>query len=182
MQHPRLLEKLGVFKSIDLDITSGDFDRVGESFLEDGLPKLDITYICLDDETLSLQTGLRLNHQFRKQQIPIVLRMVESGGLALLLGDGAGEKGSFRNLRVFDLLDQTCTAELLSGGTHEVLARSLHKIYLDGALRRSVESKQDEALNDWDELPEELKENNRQLADRIPIMLAAAGYRIAAAD
>ena len=43
------------------------------------------------------------------------------------------ERDTFSNLRIFDLLDQTCTAELLQRGTHEVLARSLHGIYLENS-------------------------------------------------
>jgi hypothetical protein len=177
-QHPRL-DKLANFTSLDLDILSGEFDRLGEKFLHDGDCQLDQCFICLDDETFSLQTGLRLNQQFRKVQVPIVMRMGESGGLALLIDQGAGEGDSFGSLHIFDLLDQTCTAELLGGGTHEVLARSLHQIYLESAMRDGVEKADDEAMKDWQDLSLDLKENNRQLADRIPIMLAAAGYRIA---
>jgi hypothetical protein len=32
---------------------------------------------------------------------------------------------------------------------------------------------------DWEELSDDLKETNRQLADRIPLLLAEVGYRIA---
>ena len=177
-QHPRL-EKLGTFHPCNMDISSGDFERVGESFLEGSTCQLDIVYVCLDDETFSLQTGLRLNHQLRKYQIPIVLRMVESGGLALLIGNGKERKGSFGSLRIFDLLDQTCTAELLQKGTHEVLARNLHAVYLEGVKQNAVESPEDEALVPWEELPDYLKEKNRQLADRIPAYLTQTGYRIA---
>ena len=177
-QHPRL-DKLASFNPLDMDILSGEFDKLGKDFIKNGNCKLDLCYICLDDEAFCLQTGLRLNHQLRKYRVPIVMRMAESGGLAMLIDHGVEERGSFNPLRIFDLLDQTCTAELLQGGTHEVLARSLHQIYLENALRKGEISTEDESLKDWEELNEELKENNRQLADRIPVMLAAAGYRIA---
>ena len=177
-QHPRL-DNLASFNPLDMDILSGEFDRLGEEFVEDGKSQLDLIYICLDDEAFSLQTGLRLNHQLRKYQVPIVMRMAESGGLALLINKGAAERDSFGPLRIFDLLDQTCTAELLQGGTHEVLARSLHGVYLEGLKDRGEIPAADPSLAPWEELSEELKENNRQLADRIPVMLAAAGYRIA---
>ncbi|MCK5794574.1 MAG: hypothetical protein KAH12_07700, partial [Anaerolineales bacterium] len=75
----------------------------------------------------------------------------------------------------FDLLDQTCTAELLQRGTHEVLARNLHGVYLEN----SRDAAGDDALVPWENLSEYLKEKNRQQADRIPLMLSAAGYRIA---
>ena len=103
------------------------------------------------------------------------MRMVESGGLALLIGNNQADWDSFGNLKIFDLLDQTCTAELLQRGTHEVLARNLHSVYLENS--GSVDG--DDALVPWEELSDYLKEKNRQQADRIPLMLTAAGYRIA---
>lgn len=177
-QQPRL-EKMASFHPLDMDILSGEFDRLAERFTQGTDCQLTLAYICLDEETFSLQTGLRLNHQLRKYQVPIVMRMAESGGLSLLVGNQQEKGNTFSRLRIFDLLDQTCTAELLQGGTHEVLARNLHGVYLEGMKQRSDESVADGALAPWEDLPEDLKENNRQLADRIPVMLAAAGYRIA---
>jgi len=174
IQHPPL-ERLGVFNTLDLDIKAGNFDKVADRFLEGSRCLLDRAYICLDDETFSLQTGLRLNNQLRKYQVPIVMRMAESGGLALLIGNGQAENNGFGNLQIFDLLDQTCTAELLQRGTHEVLARNLHGVYLENSRNAAG----DDALAPWENLSEYLKEKNRQQADRIPLMLAAAGYRIA---
>jgi hypothetical protein len=178
IQNPRL-EKLGSYTPLDLDLESGEFDRIAERFLEGAVCQLDMVYVCLDEETFCLQTGLRLNHQLRKYRIPIVLRMVESGGLARLIENGSSAGDGFGNLRVFDLLDQTCTAEMLQGGTHEILARNLHGVYLEGLRRRGQDAGENISLAPWEELPEGLKEDNRQLADRIPVMLAAAGYRIA---
>jgi len=174
IQHPPL-ERLVVFNPLDLDIKAGNFDKVADRFLEGSRCLLDRVYICLDDETLSLQTGLRLNNQLRKYQVPIVMRMAESGGLALLIGNDQAENNGFGNLQIFDLLDQTCTAELLQRGTHEVLARNLHGVYLEN----SRDAAGDDAHVPWENLSEYLKEKNRQQADRIPLMLAAAGYRIA---
>jgi len=179
-QNPRL-HNLADFQAINMDILSGDFDKVGELFSTTKGCTLDIVYICLDDETFSLQTGLRLNHQLRRYALPIVLRMVESGGLAMLLGDGLGDddQNSFGNLIIFDLLDQTCTAELLQKGTHEVLARNMHAVYLEGLQDAVTNPEPDQALLPWDELSGYTKEKNRQQADRIPLMLNKAGYRIA---
>jgi hypothetical protein len=176
-QHPRL-DKLASFHTLNMDILSGEFDKLGEDLIENENSILDLCYVCLDNEAFSLQTGLRLNHQLRKFGVPIVMRMAESGGLAMLIEQGSNEGESFGALRIFDLLDRTCTAELLQGGTHEVLARSLHGIYLENALMGGSQKGEDDSLMDWENLSDELKENNRQLADRIPVMLAAAGYRI----
>jgi len=178
IQHPRL-EKLGEYSAVDMDILSGEFDKLANRFLDGSRRQPDLVYICLDNETLSLQTGLRLNNQLRKYRVPIVMRMVESGGLALLIGGGLENQNSFSNLRIFDLLDQTCTAELMQRGTHEVLARNLHSVYLELARSPEGDVSGDDVLVPWEELSPYIKEKNRQQADRIPVMLAAAGYCIA---
>ena len=175
-QHPHL-NKMASLISLNMDILSGEFDELIKKILPDPDHELDLCYVCLDDETFSLQTGLRLNHQLRKYQVPIVMRMAESGGLSLLIDQNAGEMDSFGTLQIFDLLDQTCTADLLQRGTHEILAQSLHFVYLENArINGNVDGI---AIHPWNDLPEELKENNRQLADRIPLLLAEAGFRIA---
>jgi len=174
IQHPPL-ERLADLNPLNLDIKTGGFERVADLFLEGNHCLLDRVYICLDDETLSLQTGLRLNNKLRKYQVPIVMRMAESGGPALLIGNDQAEDDGFSNLQIFDLLDQTCTAELLQRGTHELLARNLHGVYLEN----SKGDAGDDALVPWEQLSEYLKEKNRRQADRIPLMLAATGYRIA---
>jgi len=177
-QYPRL-NNLASFTSMDIDILSGDFGKLAINQIGDSDSPFTIAYICLDDETLSLQTGLRLNHQFRKYQVSFVMRMSESGGLAKLIDKKTGEGNTFANLRVFDLLDQTCTVDLLQRGTHEILARNLHEVYLEGLRQRGTSDESDPAQATWEALTEDLKENNRQLADRIPDMLAKIGYRIA---
>jgi len=178
IQHPRL-EKLGEYSPVDMDILSGEFDKLVNRFLDGSRCQPDLVYICLDNETLSLQTGLRLNNQLRKYRVPIVMRMVESGGLALLIGSGLENQNSFGYLRIFDLLDQTCTAELMQRGTHEVLARNLHSVYLKLARSPGGDGSGDDVLVPWEELSPYIKEKNRRQADRIPVMLASAGYCIA---
>jgi len=76
IHYPRL-GNLCEFKALNMNILSGDFERAGSLFVEGETCDLDFVYVCLDDESFSLQTGLRLNHQLRDHQIPIVLRMAE---------------------------------------------------------------------------------------------------------
>jgi hypothetical protein len=177
LNYPQLPE-VCVLEALEMDILSPDFDRLSSHFMEDHTYDLNLAYICLDDESFSLQTGLRLNYQLREHHIPIVLRMAESGGLALLLAEDASDQNTFGNLHIFDLFDQTCTAELLQRGTHEILARSLHAVYLEGVKLSGTKPQADAALVPWEDLSDHLKEKNRQQADRIPKVLAKAGYRI----
>jgi len=176
-QYPRLKD-ICVLDALEMDIRSPAFERVSARFTKDNQPELNAIYICLDDESFSLQTGLRLNHQLRDQRIPIILRMAESGGLASLLAEDENDQNAFGNLRIFDLLDQTCTSDLLQKGTHEILARHLHTAYLEGLPDHKKDKPQMDPRSAWEELSPALKEKNRQQADRIPQVLAAAGYRI----
>jgi hypothetical protein len=104
--------------------------------------------------------------------------MAEGVGLATLLnraGDGAR---TFRNVHPFGLLDQTCTPDLVLGGTHEQLARGFHEAYLAGRRQQGELLGRDRALVPWDALPEDLREANRRQVDRVGAELAAAGYAI----
>ena len=96
----------------------------------------------------------------------------------MLLRDSA-DGAAFQNLHAFGLLDQTCTADLILRGTHEVLARDLHAAYLEGVKRSQKVPADDPSLVPWEELSDYTKEKNRRQADHIPVMLKAAGYRIA---
>lgn len=176
-QYPRLKD-ICVLEALEMDIRSPAFERVSARFMKDNQSELNAIYICLDDESFSLQTGLRLNHQLRDQRIPIILRMAESGGLASLLAEEENDQNAFSNLRIFDLLDQTCTSDLLQKGTHEILARHLHAAYLEGLPDHKKVGPEMDPRSAWEQLSPALKEKNRRQADRIPQVLAAAGYRI----
>lgn len=173
-----LLGSTVTLKPLSMDINSAAFQGLADSFIKNGLCSLDSVYICLDDESLSLHTALTLNRKLREYQIPITLRMAESGGLSKLLRGANEAPGSFTQLEVFDLLDQTCTYELLLNGTHEILARNLHQAYLEGLPRSQGESVRKDIWRSWEELSPQTQEKNRRQADRIPLVLAAAGYRI----
>jgi len=138
---------------------------------------VDGIYICMDNDALGLHTGLTLHHKVRDQGIPVVVRMVEDAGLALLLHQrGAGGVG-YQGLYAFPLLDHTCTPDLITRGTHELLARDLHQSYLDGLMAQGVPPDSPDLIP-WDDLAEEVKERNRQQADRIATILGQHGYRI----
>jgi hypothetical protein len=62
---------------------------------------------------------------------------------------------------------------------HEILARELHSIYLNERILDEVQAEQNEALVPWEQLPERLKESNRDQAANIGKTLAETGYIIA---
>jgi hypothetical protein len=145
-----------------------------------GFPPVGAVFICFDDDSLGLRTGLAIHQQLLRSSgtpPPVVVRMAEAGGLARLL-NGSGSGGTFSNLHAFAVLDSTCTPEAILGGTHEVLARALHQIYADQQRAVGHTGATNPSLVEWDRLPEDLRESNRAEADGILSHLATAGYTL----
>ena len=162
-----------------MEVNSPDYLRAKFLHNPSGQSDVEQVYVCLDDDSFGLQAGLTLLHQMKSHKVPIVIRMVEDTGLATLMGGGADADGSFKDLHAFGLLNQTCTADLLLGGTLEILARELHSVYLSEQVIDEGKTKQNEAFVPWEKLPERLKESNRVQAANIGKTLAETGYRIA---
>jgi hypothetical protein len=173
------LEEVSELEPLQMDVRSADFQRGGFLYDEGGNCDVDSVYVCMDNDSLGLHTGLTLYQKIRDHNIPVIVRMVEDAGLALLLQEGDKNKSLNKKLHAFPLLDQTCTPDLILRGTHEVLARDLHEAYLKGLDSEQVEGGGDLALDTWEDLPEDTKERNRKQADRIGVILEEHGYRIA---
>ena len=172
------LEEVCELEPLQMDVRSADFQRGGFLYDEGGNCDVDSVYVCMDNDSLGLYTGLTLYQKIRDHNIPVIVRMVEDAGLALLLHEKGKKVSAYRNLHAFPLLDQTCTPDLILRGTHEVLARELHAAYLEGVESSEKVEKDDPSLVSWEKLSEYTKEKNRNQADHIPIMLNKAGYRI----
>ena len=135
-------------------------------------------FVCFDDDSLGLRTGLAVQRHLLHAAAgapPVVVRMAETSGLARLVEPDGGGTPLFANLHAFGLLDRTCTPEAILGGTHEVLARGLHDVYVQQQEALGGTSTANPALVEWDKLPEVLRESNRAQADGIVDHLAAVG-------
>jgi hypothetical protein len=172
------LEEVSELEPLQTDVRSADFQSAEFLYNEGGNCDIDSVYVCMDNDALGLHTGLTLYQKIRDHNIPVIVRMAEDAGLAVLLKDDDKNKSTYRNLHGFPLLDQTCTPDLILRGTHEVLARELHVVYLEGVESSDKVENQDTSLVPWDELSEYTKEKNRNQADHVPFMLNTAGYRI----
>jgi predicted ThiF/HesA family dinucleotide-utilizing enzyme len=128
-------------------------------------------YICLGDPVLSLQVCLNLLQIPEFNTGPIWVQLSNESGLVDLLENPLPGFGDVNRVKTFDFYDYACSAELILGGLHERLARDLHEIYRTGSESSSTRQT-------WEQLPEPLKDANRQQASRIQYLLKAAGYRI----
>lgn len=158
----------------EVDVESPKFER--GDFLFDSHGGCDVTwvYVCLSDESLGVTAALKL----REHRVPIVVRMARATGLASLLEQELGAQDGLQTLYGFGLIDRTCDAELLLGGTYEVLARAIHEEYVRAQEEEGQTPESNPAMVPWDELTETLKESNRSQASHIGVKLKAVGCGI----
>ena len=164
---------------LQMCIRSPEFWR-GE-FLRDaqGQCDVDVAYVCLDNDSLGLHTGLVLMQHMRQCEVPIIIRMDRDAGLATLLRGEHDSEDAFGNLHAFALLDRTCTAGVVVGGTHEILARAAHEEYVRQQRQLGRTRETNPVLVPWKELPESVKESNQRQVDHIGLKLKGVGYGIA---
>ena len=147
-----------------------------------GAPAVSAVFVCFDDDSLALRTGLVIHQRIRQTSagaIPVVVRMTETGGLARLVDPDGDGTGAFANLHAFGLIDQTCTPETVLGGTHEMLARGLHEAYVLQQQALGTTEAANPSMCPWERLPEDLRESNRARADGVLHHLTALGYSLA---
>ena len=132
-------------------------------------------YICLSDPVLGLQISLNLIQTLGLLPACIQVRLASESGLSELIRNPLPGLVDATLVRTFDLYEQTCSADLLVSGSHELLARDLHAVYVAGTREACADPSE---LLAWDQLSMETKEANRRQADRIHQLLKASGYRI----
>jgi hypothetical protein len=119
---------------------------------------------------------------------PVVVRMSGGAGLATLLpgstgaadtrGKAAPLDSETRNIFAFCLLDEVCTPDMIAGGIREVIARAIHEDYVANEMAGGQTPETNPSLAVWDQLPEEVREINREKADHLADDLKAFGYTI----
>lgn len=134
-----------------------------------------IAYVCIDDDSVALQAALRVRQSLPGDATAVVVELPHAGGIARLIErpDPAGR------LQAFNLTERTMRAELLLGGTNERLARAIHQEYLLEQRREGVTQAENPSMVPWEQLPESLRESNRDQAAHIGTKLAAVGRGMA---
>jgi len=163
----------------EIEIHSGEFQSGHFLSESQDLSEVDGFCVCLDNDSLSLYTGLVLLQLTRMYDMPILVRLSEIAGLARYLNDGNDSPSNFKRLYLFGLLERTCTPDLVLGGTHELLAQSIHQEYIRQQMLFNTDLPQTDSMLPWEMLPEQLKESNRCQADRIGLKIKSVGCRIA---
>jgi len=167
------MEKACELVPIEADIQlleSGSAD-----FLFDNREKsaVKMVYVCLDDDSSALSAALMIRQRIKAPEVPIVIRMVHNAGLATLLRGEKDSQGSLYNLHVFGLFDHTCTPDLISRCTYEVLARAIHKDYVRNEKAKGHTPGTNPSMVPWGELGENFRQSNRRAAEHIRVKLDA---------
>lgn len=160
LRYPRL-DSICTLNTYDMDIQSPQFQRAEFLFDAQGHCDVTIIYVSLDDDEQGLSAALTLLQRVRTHSIPIVVRMTQDAGLASLLQGEGDNGGDFGNLHAFGLLELTCNPDLLLGGTHEILARAIHKEYVRNQDKEGHTPCTNPSMIPWGELPDSLKDSNR---------------------
>jgi hypothetical protein len=136
----------------------------------------DMAYVCPDDDDAAAAAAMTLRGLLVGRPATIVVALEARSGLAHLL-DGIRRPDGGPDLVTFGLLDEACRPEALLAGTTETLARALHDVYL--AEVGADGDPDDPARLPWSELPEVLRESDRDQAAHVAVKLAAVGRVVA---
>jgi hypothetical protein len=172
MQHPGLVEAVSAHL-LTIDVEAPTRDGLAEltKRLSDVRPRL--VAVVLDEESTALTTALFLHRLLDDPTIPVVVRTRGEAGLSASVGmaDEAGDP-RFPGLRLFPMLDRTCSPALMDGGVREELARTL---YADHLVRAAARGVVDPA---WSELTDDEREAAREAADGLSDALEANGFEL----
>ena len=152
--------------SQQLDVNSPEFER-GAFLLDREGRHVTAAYVCLADDARGLAAALRLQGRLKRLAgipVPIVVRTKHPGGLATL---AVNSGGSTQGLHAFELLELTCSPDVLLMGRTEVLARAVHDEYVREQSTQGHTPADNPSMVVWEELPEHLRESNRRQADDI---------------
>ena len=178
LRYPQL-ERVCDLRPVEVDIQVPEFERAEFLFDDQGRCDVTMVYVCLDDDSNALGAALMIRQQVRALEIPIVIRMTQDAGLATLLRGKEDKPEGFANLHAFGLFDHTCTPDLISRCTYEILARAIHEDYFRIERAKGHTPETNPSAVPWGELEETYKKSNRRAAEHIRVKLDAIGCDIA---
>jgi hypothetical protein len=176
LQYPQL-DRACKFDIYEMEKNSPEFEQGDFLFDSKGRCNVDAIYICFDDDAHAMVNALALYRKTKDCKVPIIVRISQNTGLATLIREDS-KTFDYSRLHIFGLLDRTCSMETLLGGTHEILARAIHEDYVRHQKEDGKTIRTNPSIADWKDLPEDLKESNRDQADCIKEKLKAVDCAI----
>jgi hypothetical protein len=175
-RYPRLRDYCEIIAH-SIDLYSPEFYEGRYLDTPDKKP-LNAVFLCLSDESLNFSTGLYLNQKLQDTTIPIVIRTVQTTGLAHFFNQICHRNTEeYKNIHPFPLVSCTCCIESLIG-MNELIARSIHRNYVAMKTREGTSPDNDPAMKTWQTLDIEYREASRSQAANIKRSLLKNGYSI----
>ena len=127
-------------------------------------------YVALEDEAAALASCLEMATTRGEDGKVVLVSDDESLGAASVAG-----ASSRAPIAVFGILTRTLNPEFVTSGLTEQLARAVHANYVSAQLAKGETRETLPYLVPWDDLPEEIKQSNRDVAADIHRKLGAVG-------
>ena len=171
-EYPSIKEILN-FQYEDVDVISPDLQNA--DFWKSKIA-IALFVVCLDDDVLSLTTGLSLLNRMGNQKKPVLVRMKENSGLAALLN----EPGFLRENPIypFGITKEIISRDIIINESLDSLARIINNLWLMDRLEGGESKESNPSLATWSSLNEEFKESNRQQADHIDVKLRSINCKV----
>jgi TrkA-N domain len=133
-----------------------------------------VVYVTATEEDDELQPVFALHRRYgdRGTRIVVAVRDDRSGVATTLEKTDVTRLDSVKPVA---LLSSTLTPELLRRRTREIIAKTRHRQYLHDELAKGHELGERPALAEWEKLPPDLQESNRDFADGIGATIEDAG-------
>jgi len=163
------------------DLVAAEFDAAAPGAVERLLkliaPPAAVSTVCLTglDDARLLAWALGVLHATAEATFPIVVAAAREEGLDLLALDAGDGRA---RVRIVGALERGCAADAVFGGTHELLAQTIHAEYVRGQVAAGHTVASNPSMQPWSALPEVLRESNRRQADDLAAKLAAVGARL----
>jgi hypothetical protein len=138
-------------------------EAVTKAIFAPGQPPATV-FALVEDPAANLGAALGLREAARAHGSTVVAGIWRTGALAGVLHHTLQHlEGAEPTLRIVSLPDVACTAELVTGGLVERLARGIHDAYRTRQRAAGVD-RSDPSVAAWDDLPETLRDSNRHQA------------------
>lgn len=137
-----------------------------------------MAFICLKDEKLGFLGALHLFQSLQAPPFPILVRVRSLTGLASLARAGLEQFPPGGGIYPFGSIRETCDLDLILNETLDTLARANHAYYVRLDQSRGKTVKDNPSMVPWEELPEDLKNSNRQQAEHLWVKIRTLGCRL----
>lgn len=148
-------------------------ERLPGHHLDPATPHISRAYVTAYSDQQAFETALKLHHELHKlaPSVPVVVALSHPHGVTGLLRD-VKKAGALAHVEVFPTMERACTAELVQGGSFELLAEDTHEDWRTGRLAEGKPAPV------WEDLDESRKESNRAQARDIAVKLRAVHYAV----